>query len=69
MFALCFFFFSSREINLSRNRKTKEYFTNKAPGNSAPKATETLKCSPNPLKSILLISDDEKPQLHLPEAS
>ena len=52
---VCILFFlpSSRQLNLSANRKTKENVFSEAPGNSAPQATETLKCFHSVLSGVL----------------
>ena len=52
---VCILFFSpsSRQLNLSANRKTKENVFSEAHGNWAPQATETLKCCHSVLSGVL----------------
>ena len=52
---VCILFFSpsSRQLNLSGNRKTKENVLNEAHGNWAPQATETIKCFHSVLSGVL----------------
>ena len=52
---VCILFFSpsSRQMNLSANRKTKENVFSEAHGNWAPQATETLKCFHSVLSGVL----------------
>ena len=52
---VCILFFSpsSRQLNLSGNRKTKENVFTEAHGTWAPQATETLKCFHSVLSGIL----------------
>ena len=52
---VCILFFlpSSRQLNLSANRKTKENVFSKAHGNSAPQAPQTLKCFHSVLSGVL----------------
>ena len=52
---VCILFFSpsSRQLNLSANRKTKENVFSEAPGNSAPQATETLNGFHSVLSGVL----------------
>ena len=52
---VCILFFSptSRQLNLSANRKTKENVFSEAHGNSAPQATETLKGFHSVLSGVL----------------
>ena len=52
---VCILFFSpsSRQLNLSANRKTKENVFSEAHGNWAPQATETLKCFHSVISGVL----------------
>ena len=52
---VCILFFSpsSRQLNISGNRKTKENVLNEAHGNWAPQATETIKCFHSVLSGVL----------------
>ena len=52
---VCILFFSptSRQLNLSANRKTKENVFSEAHGNSSPQAPETLKCFHSVLSGVL----------------
>ena len=55
---VCILFFSptSRQLNLSANRKTKENVFSEAHGNSSPQAPETLKCFHSVLSGVLFQS-------------